>query len=437
MRTLVLLAASVALASAADAANKYRGVARSLYPLYEGTSGQFTCLDKSKTIPVDRVNDDFCDCPDGSDEPGTSACANGKFYCVNKGFRGKYIPSMQVNDGVCDCCDGSDEAKSCKNTCDVDGAAWREQQSSAIRKAEEGARLRLQYATEGQAATANRRTKLTDLQAKLESLRAEVSVAEAAATAAEAEEQRQTQAKKAEAAGNAEGIAMAALGLGDLDRDGLRKTFLEFVRTAGVGPQLESFLKDKVAAGTLSGATGADFVPKFLENPSDVADVKTAEGDRAREALSAKRSEESRLNTEIKSVQEEEGTDYGTDGAFYKLKGNCYDLRVNQYTYNVCPFGRAQQDSTHLGTFSGWKKAADGSNDYNSMLFTGGTRCWNGPDRSLALLFECGSSDALLSFDEPEKCTYAARFSTPAICDDRAARELKLELEPAAAHDEL
>lgn len=34
----------------------------------------------SAEISWDRINDDFCDCPgDGSDEPGTSACSNGKY----------------------------------------------------------------------------------------------------------------------------------------------------------------------------------------------------------------------------------------------------------------------------------------------------------------------------------------------------------------------
>ena len=41
--------------------------------------------DGSDSVPFDMVNDDYCDCKDGSDEPGTAACPNGSFYCSNRG----------------------------------------------------------------------------------------------------------------------------------------------------------------------------------------------------------------------------------------------------------------------------------------------------------------------------------------------------------------
>ena len=102
------LCTSITAAANNDVPLHLRGVPRSLFSVYEGKDKKFTCLDKKGTINLSQINDDFCDCADGSDEPGTSACSNGRFYCINKGYRGKYLPSMYVNDGVCDCCDGSD-----------------------------------------------------------------------------------------------------------------------------------------------------------------------------------------------------------------------------------------------------------------------------------------------------------------------------------------
>ncbi|CAE7249191.1 unnamed protein product [Symbiodinium natans] len=76
--------------------------------------GRFECLSGGKSFPsFSVVNDDYCDCPDGSDEPGTSACSGlpgpalPGFACTWSGGAPERLVRLgAVNDGICDCCNG-------------------------------------------------------------------------------------------------------------------------------------------------------------------------------------------------------------------------------------------------------------------------------------------------------------------------------------------
>ena len=87
------------------------GVSKDRQHLYKPIDGKWRCLgDSSVIIDASKVNNGICDCPDGSDEPGTGACGEKSlFSCQNEGFIPRYISGCKVSDGACDCCDCSDE----------------------------------------------------------------------------------------------------------------------------------------------------------------------------------------------------------------------------------------------------------------------------------------------------------------------------------------
>ncbi|GCB71338.1 hypothetical protein scyTo_0010983 [Scyliorhinus torazame] len=178
--SLLLAARSLLLLSLSSAAavevKRPQGVSLSNRHFYDEYR-PFTCLDGSKTIPFDEVNDDYCDCKDGSDEPGTSACPNGSFHCTNAGHKPQYIPSSRVNDGICDCCDTTDEynsGASCENTCKEQGRKEKETLQKMAEIAKEGLLFKQQLIEEAKRSRQDKQQALTDLQKKKETWEANV-----------------------------------------------------------------------------------------------------------------------------------------------------------------------------------------------------------------------------------------------------------------------
>ena len=133
----------------------------------------FTCLDSSAVLEYTSVNDNYCDCTDGSDEPGTSACHYGQFICRNKGHKAIRLPSSRVDDGICDCCDGSDETlntsrsnNACPNTCEAQSKEEFERFRAYHEEYYQGKKIRDQYYSDVA-------RHVLDQQFKLETLRAE------------------------------------------------------------------------------------------------------------------------------------------------------------------------------------------------------------------------------------------------------------------------
>lgn len=144
-----------------------RGVPLSRASLYDPHK-DFTCFDGTLTIPFSQVNDDYCDCPDASDEPGTSACPDGTFHCTNAGYKPLNLPSSRVNDGICDCCDASDEYANthvkCENNCAELGRSAREEAQRKAELIKAGKQLRADLAQQGVQLKQEKKEKLAELQ---------------------------------------------------------------------------------------------------------------------------------------------------------------------------------------------------------------------------------------------------------------------------------
>ncbi|KAI8811273.1 glucosidase II beta subunit-like protein-domain-containing protein [Cladochytrium replicatum] len=146
-----------------------------------------------------------------------------------------------------------------------------------------------------------------------------------------------------------------------------------------------------------------------------------------RDQLSENNRKVTEANDKLDQLKMKRGVDFGPDGIWQSLSGKCFSVDTAEYKYEACLFEKAtqmQKGSTYgpsLGQFSRWGPRTNlnaNAPKYHYMMFEGGERCWNGPERSVEIAFECGPENVVVSVSEPSKCEYGLKFRTPLVCPD-------------------
>lgn len=523
----------------------FRGVAPEDIAQYQDPSA-FQCPGGGPILSRALVNDDFCDCPKGGDEPGTGACTGSEhnspkgFYCPNHGLAPRYVYLSRVGDGVCDCCDGSDEWQTgaCSDTCDEFLRAKKarlEQQRHAMetgiamkRKALEASGTPEIWA----ARVEELKTTMPKLQAEVSDLQARFSTAEEIFLTAEQSRAQQSQQEQSGGEGNTipdgnpeerkvseyakwmEKESTGSAGDANVNSDpGIRRVvvkhktlqqikirsgdmvdFVDFHYTngdilttgGGKGNAQEPFLLepgeaiveirggqggllDRIQFVTSNGRSsqsyggqGGDAFTFKSEPGMMIVGLERSDGtaskiaavqecplvdprsdeerarDDARAAFDVANHQLSGVLSEISDLEARLAGDFKQDtrDAYSLFDEKCASGGVDQYTYKICIFGRAQQDHTNLGTWEGWDPKAK-----NVALFQNGERCFSGITRSARVKVECGGSMQVLRVFEPSQCKYEATMTHPAACEvdspDETGGSSVRVLQAHEVHDEL
>lgn len=435
--------------------------------------GMFSCIsDPSVKIPFSQVNDDYCDCPDGSDEPGTSACTNGRFYCENKGHVPSFISARYVNDGKCDyemCCDGSDEAPGlCPNKCAEvhervenekkaardtlnKGLAAREQlvhKAAEVRsqlskeieektKELEAAKLRLKEAEQRAADLSNAPDEVDEeLEAKFELSRGAVKEAYKAV-----DDLKRRLAERSEAYDklfkiletmkndynpnfNDAAVKQAIQNWQEMASNQVKN--IEDTSIKGVD-EVVGYIDALYPKGGANAQTGLwqdlkNSLRTWLVNqrvlpPSAAPKQHSKSHKDAEDAVNTLKKEVQKIETDIEKKQQDLKSENGPQDVFRALKDVCVKNRYGEYDYEVCFYGKITQtgngQNTKLGVFNG--KIEVGL-DSIRLGFTNGAKCWEGPVRSVDVTVRCGVEDRVIKVAEPEKCIYSLDMLSPAAC---------------------
>lgn len=471
--------------------NVLRGIAPGDRQRYKSavTGKTFTCFDGKQTVAASALNDDYCDCEDGSDEPGTSACENGKFYCANVYYKAKTISSMFVDDGVCDCCDGSDELIGCKNTCKEEGAELRVSLENDIRNAKEGLKLKASLLagnvidedeTERQVAIMEKKINATSilvekLEAKVreqnEALLAEHEAKMAAEKDKEKKEEGADYDEEEEEEEDTEDEEYEEM-MQEGDGSGGEKEETD----EEVGRKIASrWTRDPDAAKSEEGDTSGGAEEGGEEEEGDAG---SGEGDKPEEKGAEEEFDYGTFEKEAETIEADADNGH-TEGSFLSIFKKGLDIvkkvfekseqekvqeELNKQTKELSKmkdelkkmkellsldFGKDNKFLKYHGQcfskviekytykicpFDSAKQDHTNLGSYQglgddekSFLFGEGTGCWNGPKRSIKVNLSCGVKEEILKVEEPSVCEYVALFSTPLVCEETVLERILSE----------
>lgn len=462
-----------------------------LYKIEE--DGKWRCLlDPSIVLLANQINDNFCDCPDGSDEPGTNACeytedAPRFFYCVNDGYFPKYIENYKVNDGVCDydiCCDGSDEYLNgeCENRCGEVMKQYEEylaEKKLAMSKALAAQKTMLARA---KIAKVELEGKVANLKGDLEAGQRELKVlseqledtekdAENVAESLVSElshyvKEAQIQFSELSASSSADKERIAHLEglLGDLVQNynpnfndlsvkQCVKLFEEYIsnkqQEAEQQPSLETFKSGiesfmaKLKSYLPVSSSNIAIVPSlgnmlhyyYGQVISSFKPETTSEDQPQKPRVSE-------LASKIKEKMEVAQKDFNSKKAEYSIHEE--NLHKSYGPNDILRAVEGHWVNKVIGEYTyklGFMDAIYQDDtlvgrfvkfDGTALHFTHGSKCWNGPQRSAVVELVCGPENDLISVSEPEKCQYKFILGTPIVCsqlsDEEIGQQFKVDM---------
>ncbi|KAH3663622.1 hypothetical protein OGAPHI_005023 [Ogataea philodendri] len=449
-----------------------RGVSPESQAVYQpDENGLWRCLgDPQIVISADKINDDYCDCPDGSDEPGTSACVGTQFYCANEGFSPGYIPWFKVNDGVCDydvCCDGSDEPEGlCPSKCAEMHAAWEKENQKRDEIVRKGLEKKEKLAHQVFKKRSRLQHDLHQLESKIAELEHELHQLSKIRTYSQEENEivavfndltAKVEKLSEEASAKISQLQAQQDSLQKLENvlDTMNKEYNHNFNDPAVKAAAQAFQEHSVNEGLQRDKeqTPIDLGDAFagLKHELEAAEIKlhklvskpassnyrstfkamvnsflgVARKPAEITSLIDAERRKNEIEDELKPLRKDQAAkqkqldaDYGPDNIFLAMN-SCVRNKIGTYDYRLCFTDKLEQinsngQATRIGRYE--RVEYDKNNHQIKLIYEHGDKCWNGPVRRAEVQVVCGVDDEIIAVTEPEKCEYSVKIQSPIGC---------------------